>query len=112
MRENQQDPKTPSQLRREIDAGEGRDKIAYPDPAAAPLGTDDEAAGTPVSDRQTWLAHQNEIAERSERDSHALPEPRARHGRGDSAALRPRLGLLILGLAVLAVILFVVAAFT
>jgi hypothetical protein len=32
------------QLRRAIDSGETRDKIAVTDPAAAPLGSDDEAA--------------------------------------------------------------------
>jgi hypothetical protein len=38
---------TVSQLRAAIDAGQTRDKVNYPDPAAAPLGTDDEAAGHP-----------------------------------------------------------------
>ena len=33
------------ELRHEIDSGRTGDKVAYPDPAAAPLGTDDEAAG-------------------------------------------------------------------
>jgi len=33
-------------LRNDIDAGRTGDKVPYPDPAAAPLGTDDEAAGT------------------------------------------------------------------
>jgi hypothetical protein len=32
-------------LRDQIDQGAARDKIAAADPAAAPLGTDDEAAG-------------------------------------------------------------------
>lgn len=32
-------------LRSDIDAGRTADKVAFPDPAAAPLGTDDEAAG-------------------------------------------------------------------
>jgi hypothetical protein len=35
-------------LREEIDAGETQDKVDHPDPAAAPLGTDAEAAGTPT----------------------------------------------------------------
>src|SRR4051812_40035786 len=35
------------QLRERIDHGETGDKVDYPDPAAAPLGTDDEAAGQP-----------------------------------------------------------------
>ena len=36
-----------AQLRRDIDSGTTGDKVGWPDPAAAPLGTDDEAAGTP-----------------------------------------------------------------
>jgi hypothetical protein len=38
---------TISQLRDDIDAGRTGDKIDWPDPAAVPLGTDEEAAGTP-----------------------------------------------------------------
>jgi len=37
------------QLRRDIDSGATRDKVAMLDPAAAPLGTDDEAAGATSS---------------------------------------------------------------
>ncbi|MFN4184315.1 MAG: hypothetical protein ACK4M6_05975 [Hyphomonas sp.] len=42
-----------TRLRHEIDSGNTGDKVNYPDPAAAPLGTDDEAAGmTPaITDR-------------------------------------------------------------
>lgn len=39
---------TMDQLRHEIDSGNAADKVNYPDPAAAPLGTDEEAAGTPT----------------------------------------------------------------
>ena len=45
----------------ELDCGKGRDKIPYPDPAAAPLGTDDEAAGTPVTPEQMDMARAEEI---------------------------------------------------
>lgn len=45
-------PANPDRLRQRIDRGEGADKIDYPDPAAAPLGTDDEAAGHPVTQEQ------------------------------------------------------------
>jgi hypothetical protein len=38
---------TASQLREEIDRGRTGDKVPVSDPAAAPLGTDDEAAGHP-----------------------------------------------------------------
>lgn len=37
----------PEELRGKIDSGRTGDKVNFPDPAAAPLGTDDEAAGTP-----------------------------------------------------------------
>jgi hypothetical protein len=37
------------QLRHDIDRGRTGDKVDFPDPAAAPLGTDAEAAGRPPS---------------------------------------------------------------
>lgn len=37
---------TKDAYRDRIDAGETGDKVAFPDPATAPLGTDEEAAGT------------------------------------------------------------------
>ena len=39
---------TTDQLRHDIDHGRAGDKVRFPDPAAAPLGTDEEAAGTPI----------------------------------------------------------------
>lgn len=47
-------------LRGDIDSGRGRDKVTYPDPAAAPLGTDDEAAGTPITEEQLDMARAQE----------------------------------------------------
>lgn len=40
---------TVEQLRRDTDSGKTRDKVSGPDPAAVPLGADEEAAGTPLS---------------------------------------------------------------
>lgn len=40
-------PTTTDRLRRDIDSGRTGEKADWPDPAAAPLGTDDEAAGNP-----------------------------------------------------------------
>jgi hypothetical protein len=40
-------PRNVDQLRRDIDTGRANDKVHASDPAAAPLGTDDEAAGFP-----------------------------------------------------------------
>lgn len=43
------DTRNVEQLRHDIDSGRTGDKVPAGDPAAAPLGADDEAAGTPVS---------------------------------------------------------------
>jgi hypothetical protein len=43
------DAPTPAQLKHDINRGRSRDKVPGFDPSAAPLGTDDEAAGTPCS---------------------------------------------------------------
>jgi hypothetical protein len=40
---------TLEQLRADIDSGRTGAKVSAPDPAMAPLGTDDEAAGSPPS---------------------------------------------------------------
>lgn len=81
-------------LKAAINAGQKKDKVAFPDPAAAPLGTDDEAAG------QTATA-----GNPAGGDITTPPEP------GGDAAFRdpagevrwhPRLLLLVLAGAVLA----------
>jgi hypothetical protein len=41
-------------------SGRTRDKVAHCDPAAAPLGTDDEAAGTPPTAEQVAQARRHE----------------------------------------------------
>lgn len=66
---------TPSRLRREIDNGTTGDKVAFDDPAAAPLGTDDEAAGTPNSAAQVRLARASEAREANQamRDATVAP---------------------------------------
>jgi hypothetical protein len=53
---------TPDQLRRDIDSGRTGDKVAFPDPAAAPLGTDEEAAGTPIPAHAAAAARRIETA--------------------------------------------------
>jgi hypothetical protein len=52
---------TADRLRHDIDQGRGGDKVAFSDPAAAPLGTDDEAAGTPPSPEEVELASRTEL---------------------------------------------------
>lgn len=48
-RDRRRDPPTVERLRADIDSGRTGEKVRYPDPAAAPLGSDEEAAGTPAT---------------------------------------------------------------
>jgi hypothetical protein len=52
---------TTEQLRIAIDQGAGGSKVDAGDPAAAPLGTDDEAGGTPNTAAQVRLAAAQEV---------------------------------------------------
>jgi hypothetical protein len=61
---------TLEQLRADIDSGRTGDKVSAPDPAMAPLGTDDEAAGTPPSPAAVALTR------RLENSRPPQPEPR------------------------------------
>jgi len=49
-----------SQLRDRIDRGLTGDKVDWPDPAVAPLGTDEEAAGCAISAEAVAMAYRNE----------------------------------------------------
>ena len=46
---------TTDQLRNNIDAGQTGEKIAMPDPATVPLGTDAEAGGSPPTAKERQL---------------------------------------------------------
>jgi hypothetical protein len=64
---------TVEELRHEIDSGRAGDKISGSDPAAAPLPTDDEAAGFPPSQRRVAQARSLETARPShEASNHGL----------------------------------------
>ncbi len=52
---------TADALRHALDRGKGGDKTDFIDPAAAPLGTDDEAAGHPPTREQIALAAASEL---------------------------------------------------
>jgi hypothetical protein len=52
---------TADRLRSDIDHGRSGDKVDFPDAAAAPLGTDDEAGGTPPSPRRVAVARAGAI---------------------------------------------------
>ncbi len=47
-------------LRRDIDKGKTGDKKGFPDPSAAPLGTDAEAGGNPPSREELRIAREAE----------------------------------------------------
>ena len=64
-----------AQLRAAIDSGRSGDKAAVGDPAAAPLGTDDEAAGAGPGPWAVAQAHQAEHSDAArEAKSHDLTE--------------------------------------
>lgn len=52
---------TTDRLRSEIDHGQTGDKVDFMDPAAAPLGTDDEAAGSAPTHEQIRHGEQQEL---------------------------------------------------
>ncbi len=71
---------TAEQLRHDIDTGRCGDKVCWPDPAAAPLGTDEEAAGMPTTPEQ-------------------LAEARAHHSFVTRKHARPNAGWVLVGAA-------------
>jgi hypothetical protein len=60
-------PPNADQLRAAIDSGKTGDKVAFPDPAAAPLGTDAEAAGAPPAGAELHQAFTAETGSNSRR---------------------------------------------
>ena len=52
---------TADRLREDINRGLTGDKVPFRDPAAAPLGTDDEAAGMPPTSEEIEMARAHEI---------------------------------------------------
>ena len=89
---------TTEQLRDDIDSGRTASKVAARDPAAEPLGTDAEAAGTPP--------HASEIvsARRDERRAGATATAAAR----DPAVRRSRRATWLLALGGLVIVLVAV----
>jgi hypothetical protein len=61
---------TIAQLRDDIDAGRTGDKVDWPDPAAVPLGTDEEAAGTPPDASAVETALRLEMSRSSKSIAH------------------------------------------
>jgi hypothetical protein len=71
---------TTAQLKGDIDSGRTGDKNAVFDPGLSPLGTDDEAGGTPPTSEQVDLARHQESSVRwkdgAEKDSYAHQDSR------------------------------------
>lgn len=88
---------TVAQLRQAIDRGRAGDKVPWPDPAAAPLGTDDEAAGAAPARAELDRSYQ---AETGRAPAHTPG--------GGSAALW--IGLAVAGIVVVGGIWMIVAA--
>lgn len=55
-----------SRLRSDIDAGLTGDKVSYSDPAAVPLGADDEAAGVASSDTAIEASRLEQLKQQQE----------------------------------------------
>lgn len=75
------------ELKGAIDAGRTGDKVACRDPGAAPLGTDDEAAGTPDTAERVALAMRQELENDLSSSSGAA---RVEGSRWAPSAVRPR----------------------
>jgi len=75
---------TAEQLRDDINRGRTGDKVPFHDPAAAPLGTDDEAAGAGPTPEQVNMAREAEAGGDSRRGP-AVTDERSRgyDGQGD-----------------------------
>jgi hypothetical protein len=82
---------TTEQLRADIDSGRTGDKVPGLDPAAAPLGTDEEAAGTPVRGGAVTAARINER-------SRELHQPQVGRGLGSTWILIAFVLLLAVGI--------------
>ena len=87
----------PSLLKKDIDQGLTGDKVSFPDPAASPLGTDDEAAGTPNSPQQVAMARSIERTQGAQAGSRAPDFGNDKRGPG-RASIVIIAGVLALGL--------------
>lgn len=87
---------TAAQLRKNIVAGLTGEKIPYEDPVAAPMGIDDEAAGTPLSAQAADLATFTEPQGETSLDAPAVTEERFRPSLSLSAPKDVRTALAVL----------------
>ncbi|HLU91561.1 MAG TPA: hypothetical protein VKZ46_03150 [Pedomonas sp.] len=73
---------TSAQLKHDINSGLTGDKVNYFDPAAAPLGTDEEAGGSPPTPEEV---HQARMAERSAPMDSPGADSRTPQGHGEAS---------------------------
>ena len=66
---------TADKLRKEIDRGKAGDKSDFPDPAAAPLGTDAEAGGSPPTREELERARKEEVERRPDEGEASRKRP-------------------------------------
>ena len=71
---------TAPQLQGDTDSGRSGDKVGVFDPALAPLGTDDEAAGRPPEAARVAMARRAETTERWAGDGNKEGYPHRRGG--------------------------------
>ena len=105
---------TTNRLKADIDSGRTGDKVAFPDPSAAPLGTDDEAAGSPPTPERVAEACESELRATQEIGPSA-GEERSRRIDGEADGL-PRNGLapilisFVIGLLIAAAVVVLITA--
>lgn len=88
-----------ARLRDHIDRGGAADKAAAWDPAAAPLGTDDEAAGAPPT--------REEVAVAEDAERHRAAPADHKPGPADRQGARRRPGMITVMVLVVSIILAV-----
>ena len=98
----------PDALRARIDRGETHDKVAVREPAAAPLGTDDEAADAPPS---ASSIRKTKRAETAPIVSKTIPEPESGFYYRQTAFQRWTVYLIFIGVIVLFALVAAFAGF-
>lgn len=93
------------QLRAAIDRGHTGDKAPASDPAAAPLGTDEEAAGTPIPPRAIAQAHAQETATAARMPTGQSAHPAPPHPAARPSRTRPLLIVVVSVAIVIAILL-------
>lgn len=92
---------TADRLRADIDSGRTGDKVDFVDPAAAPLGTDDEAAGSPPTAVEVGRARAQEVRNRPADRTMARRSREGRHFGGPNVQwVLPLVAVVVIGLVV------------